>query len=749
MSQTSPLGQSVVRVDAYAKASGAHIYPSDVVVDNMLWVQVLRAAYPHARILSIDITEAEALPGVACVLTAKDIPGENSFGLLVHDQPVLCDDRVLYLGDAIAVVAAESDDLARQARELIKVEYEVLSPLTDPQRALEVDAPQLHPKGNLGSELHLGHGDVEAGFAAADYIFESHYQTGRQEHAFLETEAGVAYYDDNDILTVIAGGQNPFKDMSQIVAALGLPESKIRVLNPPMGGAFGGKEDISVQIHLALVTYHTKRPCRLMLDREESLRVGVKRHPFHVRYKTGVTKEGRLTAIEVEMLADTGAYLTLAPAVISLAAEHCCGPYSFPNAKIDAKAVYTNNSNASAFRGFGNPQVHPGLEQHMDMMAEAIGLDPIAFRQMNLLQPGQKAGPGHEIGNVMSLAQVLDMAQQGELYAQRDKLTTLPAETTHWKRRGVGLAAIWQGFGMGAGVPDEANVQIALQPDGRYHLHAGCPDMGQGNATAFAQIAAHELNCAVSDIDITIGDSFGPDSGSSNASRTTYTVGSATIKAAIDLREKILAAASNLQTIQGTPELDGLEVKTNGQAIPLTELAVELGPIVGEGYFHPAQPDPISIGIPHLAYSYSVQLALVEVDLLTGEIEVLQIENYLDAGHVIHPQAAEGQSEGGIAQGLGYALFEDTLMVEGRILNPRLSTYIIPSIRDVPPDIKTVLLEEAEPAGPYGARGIAEIVLTPTAAAILNGVYNAVGLRFDRLPVLPEMVLAALERQEG
>jgi CO/xanthine dehydrogenase Mo-binding subunit len=599
------------------------------------------------------------------------------------------------------------------------------------------------------AELHLGHGDTAIGFAEADYIVESSYATGRQAHAFLETEAGVAYYDETGMLTVCAGGQNPFKDRQQIAFALGLPEDQVRVLHPMMGGAFGGKEDISVQIHLALVTQSTRRPCRLMLDRSESLTVGVKRHPFSVRYKTGVKKDGALTAAEVTILADTGAYTTLGPAVIGLAAEHCCGPYHFPHTKIDAQAVFTNNGNASAFRGFGNPQVLVGLEQHMDMLAEAVGLDPIAFRRRNTLRPGQLAGPGYPLTSTISLPRVLAAAEQGHLYTQRDQLKTVPSKLAHWKRRGLGLAAAWQGFGLGAGVPDAAAVRIELQGDGRYHLHAGCPDMGQGNLTALLQLAAHELKCAVTDIEATVGDSFGPDSGSSNASRTVFVVGSATLKAASDLRENILAAASRVKADQEPPQLTGQFVRIDGQAIPLAEFAAEFGPLSGDGYFHPQQPDSLIIGVPHVAYSYSVQLVLVEVDVLTGEIAVLHMENYLDAGRVINPSGAEGQAEGGMAQGLGYALCEDILMDGGAVRNPRLSTYVIPSIRDVPARMNIALLEEPEPQGPYGARGIAEIGLSPTAAAILNAIYDAIGLRFSRIPVTPEMVVAALENQAG
>ncbi|MBI3762365.1 MAG: molybdopterin-dependent oxidoreductase [Chloroflexi bacterium] len=740
MSDSSPLGKSVVRIDAYAKATGAQVYPSDVVMKDMLWVQVLRAAHPHARIISIGTAEAEKLPGVACVLTAKHVPGENRFGLLVNDQPVLCADRVRYLGDAVAVVAAETDEIARAARELIHVEYEILPTLTDPLRALEPGAPQLHPQGNLCANLHLGHGDISVGFAEADYVFESEYHTARQEHAFLETEAGVAYYDEAGRLTLCVGGQNPFNDRRQVAKALGLPEEDVRVLNPPMGGAFGGKEDINVQIHLALVTYHTRRPCRLMLDREESIAIGTQRHPFQVRYKTGVKKDGRLAAAQVNLIADTGAYSALGPAVIALAAEHCCGPYFFPHTKIDAQAVFTNNGNCSAFRGFGNPQVIVGLEQHMDMMAQAVGMDPIAFRRLNTIQRDQTTGAGFAMTSTVALPHVLDAADQGELYRNRRKMKQTASP---WKRRGVGIAAIWQGFGLGAGVEPGANARIELQASGRYRLHVSSPDLGEGNITAFLQIAAHELNCAVEDFDVSIGDTLGPDSGSSNASRTVFIVGSATANAAIELRRRMLEAATRLGR-DAKPRLAGSEVRVNGRTIPLAELVAELGPFSGDGYFKPRMPEPLIFGMPHPAYGYSVQVVLVEVDTLTGEIDVLKIENYLDGGNIINPKGAEGQSEGGFAQGLGFALLEEVLMEDGRVLNPRLSTYIIPSIRDVPPDIKTIMLQEPEPASPYGVRGLAEIGLSPTAGAIANAIHDAIGVRFDRVPITPEMVLQAL-----
>jgi CO/xanthine dehydrogenase Mo-binding subunit len=745
MSQT-PFGLSVARVDAFAKATGAHLYPSDINCEGMLWLQVLRAPYPHAYIRAMDTSAAQALPGVVCVLTAKDVPGENRFGLIVHDQPVLCEEVVRYEGDALAVVAAETDEIARHARELIRVDYEPLPLVTDPGQALQPDTPRLHPQGNLCAELELGQGDLAAGFAAADYVFESQYQTGRQEHAFIETEAGVAYYDDEGQLTLCVGGQNPFKDREQVASALDLPEERIRVLNPMMGGAFGGKEDISVQIYLALVTYHTKRPCRLRLDREESLRVGVKRHPFQVRYKTGVKKDGFVTACEVHILADGGAYTTLSPAVIALAANHCCGPYNFPHTKITAQAVFTNNGNASAFRGFGNPQMVVGIEQHMDMMVRSIGIDPLAFRRRNAIRQGQPTGAGFTVTGTVTLPQVLASVEKSDLWQQREqfKQTTSP-----WKKRGLGLAAIWQSFGLGAGIEIEAgaHTRIEVQPNGRYRAWLSSPDLGSGSVTACLQLAAHELHCAVEDFDMVLGDSHGPDAGSSNASRTTFMVGSSVMNAAARLREAILAAARRLN-LAGEPELTRGQVQTDGRAVPLTELAAELGPLAADGFFKPAQPEPFTFGMPY-AFAFSAQLALVEVDTLTGEIEVLKIENHLDVGRAINPQGAEGQSEGGIVQGLGYALYEDTLMEEGRVQNARLSTYVIPSIRDVPADIKTILLQEPEPVSPFGGRGVGEIGLSPTAGAISNALYDAINFRFERVPVTPEMILEALEQQGG
>ncbi|MEE8392003.1 MAG: xanthine dehydrogenase family protein molybdopterin-binding subunit [Anaerolineae bacterium] len=734
------IGESVVRIDGYAKASGTHVYPSDFVMEDMLWLRVLRARQPHAHILSIDTSAAEQVEGVVGVFTAQDVPGSNRVGIVFQDMPVLCEDKVRYVGDAVAIVAAKSDGTAYHARDLIQVEYEPLPVVSDPHAAMQPDSPRLHDDGNLVTELHFDRGDLATAFESADLVFENEYHTGRQAHAFLETEAGVAFYDEEGRLTVRVGGQYPQRDQTQIARALGLRNEDVRVILPMPGGAFGGKDEITVQCYLALVTLLTKRPTRIMLDRDESFLAGIKRHPFHMRYKTACTAEGKLVAAEVELIADTGAYASLGPAVLALAMEHCLGPYYFPTLKIDGYCVYTNNSFAGAFRGFGAPQVTVGIEQQMDVMARVVGMDPIEFRRRNGLRVGQQAALGNVLDTETTLNQVLAEAERGPVYSQRDQLIHTG---DRWKKRGVGIAAAWQGLGLGAGIPDYAVVQIALDERGHYQLLVGSVDMGQGNATAFMQMAAHELGCRAGDIELVMGDTrLVPDSGSSNASRNIFVVGAATVNAARDLRQKILAVtADELQTEAGCLTLTGnrVLVKDSDHSLPLTGL----GPLLGQGNSHMPQAEEISPGIPHKVFGYGAQVALVEVDLLTGEVDVLKIHSVIDAGKIINRQGVEAQSEGGIAQGLGYALFEDTLMENGQMLNPRMSTYIIPSISDIP-EIETTILEYPEPEGPYGAKGVAEVVLTPTAAAILNAVYAATGKRFTRIPLTPERVLERL-----
>jgi len=690
----------VERTDARAKLRGEHRFPSDERPDGALWVLPLRAPYPHARLTGVDASAARAVEGVVAVLTAADVPGVNRFGLVVADQPVLCDEVVRYAGDVVAVVAAESRAAARAARDLVAVSFEPLPLVTDPLTAL--DAHPIHSSGNLCAEMTLGHGDVEAGFAAADVIVEYAYRTGRQEHAFLETEAGASFLGPDGRLTVCAGGQHPTTDRTQICAALGLPENAVRVLHPMMGGAFGGKEDISVQILLALVTHRTGRPARLTLDRAESLATGTKRHPFHVRFRVGATAAGELTALQADLLADTGAYATLGAAVLGLAAEHTGGPYRFRSARIDARVVHTNNGNSSAFRGFGNPQVTTGIEQVMDTLALRLGIGARELRRRNALRPGDRAAAGFPVAHGVELAGVLDSAGSGRMH---DDGAEWKAAAAPGRRRGIGLACAWQGFGLGAGVEQGAEVWAESTGDG-FRVTVGCPDLGQGNLTGFAQLAAEALGCPIERVEVVSGDSDGPESDASNASRTTFAVGNAVAQAAA-----LLAAQDS-----------------SGKVVH---------------HYRPEMPPAQEIGYPHIGYTPSVLVVGVEVDEHTGAVEVQRVEHHIDPGRVVHAAGIRAQSEGAIVQGLGFALLEDTIMHAGRVANDGLGTYLIPSVLDAPAELETVLVSTPDPSNPLGVRGVGEIGITPVAAAVGNALHDALGRRFDSFPITPDAVLEA------
>jgi CO/xanthine dehydrogenase Mo-binding subunit len=716
----------------------------------MLWLRVVRATRPHARLRSIDVSHARRVQGVACVLTAADIPGQNRYGLIVPDQPILCDERVRYVGEPLAIVAADSDEIARKAQILVKAEYEELPLVDDPLVAEKAAA--IHSAGNLCAELRFGqnreslpHDKCSASVDGQDVCIDIQYVTNRQEHAFLETEAGTSWIDENGLLTISAGAQNPFNDRRQIAAALGIQPHRLRVLNPMMGGAFGGKEDCNVQILLALVTYKTGRPARLMFDRTESFMAGVKRHSFSVRYRVGATRAGRLKTLEVDIVADAGAYTTLSPAVIAQAAEHASGPYRFGASSINAKAVFTNNGNASAFRGFGNPQVAIGIEQSIDELARRTGLNPFEIRRNNLISKGQTAGAGHVMRSDTALPQLLDAAERGSIWTDRDKFR---AKASRWRRRGVGVSAIWQGYGLGVGLESGATVCLSLTANGRFCLRVGSPDLGQGNITAFLQIASDELNCAVEAFDYVAGDSAGPESGSSHASRTIFVVGNAVRLCASDLRAEIITAANTIFDSNRWTLRRG-RLFAEDHSVSLQELCARSGDLTVERTYRPVEAKSIALGVPHLGYTYWVQVMAVEVDGLTGEISVAEVENYLDSGRTINPIGAEAQCEGAFAQGLGYSLYENSIYDGGYLKNPTLSNYVIPSIKDIPANVRTKIFETPDDTNPLGVRGIAEIGLTPVAATVANALRDAIGVRFSRFPILPEMVLEALGSKGG
>jgi len=705
------IGESIPRIDAWDKVTGKTKYPTDYYPEGMLWAKVLRSRYPHAKILSIDIDSALGLPGVAAVLTHRDIPGHNGFGIIGDNWPVLCSDRVRYRGDAIALVAAVDEVTAEKALSLIEVEYEPLPVVNTSEAALRPDAQMLHQDGNVFYENELTNGVVEEGFEESDKIFHRRYFTQYQEHAYLETEGGIAVYDEETgIITIRAGDQDPYRDRLQIARSLNWDPEKIRMIGSPTGGAFGGKNEINVQIHLALLAYHTRSPVRLHWDRSESIVTGEKRHPMETDFRIGVRRDGKLQAIEVDIISNSGPYDGISPAVLNLAMECAPGGYSFHRARQRGRAVYTNSAMGGSFRSFGVPQVTFGLEQELDRLAVELEIDPIELRLRNAIESGEISANGQQIPTSVAFKETLRAARDTELWRDREKIISRLQSLFPEKKFGVGLACTCQGIGLGKGIPDYTNIEIELREDGRVILRTSAVEIGQGNLTAYAQMLAEALGCDINKIEVVHGDSgTTPDSGPMVASRSIMMVGNA-----------ILEAVGKLKQAGGTSP-----VKVTGAAVM------------------PVSDRDFGEGIPHIYFNYLTQIVLVGVDTGTGQIELLRAITIPDAGQVINRAGFEGQCEGAVVQGQGYTLSEEVLLEEGEFQNRGFSTYIIPTALDIP-EQETIPVESREETGPFGAKGIGEAPLAGVAPAVANAVYDAIGIRFSELPITPEKVWRAM-----
>lgn len=745
------IGKPVPRQDALAKVTGEAKFMSDLSFPGMLWGRILRSPYPHALIKHIDTRRAASLPGVAAVLTHADIEGLNAFGIVVQDQPVLCKDKVRFVGDSVAVLAAETKEVAEEALALIDVEYELLPGVFDLKSALRADSAVVHAAGNVLRHSAAAHGDIEAGFALASVIVEREYMTSRPMSAYMETEGGVAVVDEKGFLTIYCGSQYPDRDLVQIARALGLPKDKIRVVANPVGGGFGGKDEITIQIHLALLALKTGRPVKIVLSREESVVTCWKKHPMLIRMKTGADLAGRLTAHEVAIFSDTGAYASLGGTILHSAMEHCSGPYRVPHVKIEGHCVYTNNSISGAMRGFGVNQVTFAMETQMDILAEELGLDRLSFRVKNGLQDHDQGPLGNQFVTAMGPVQTLQAAGATSLWQNRDDYKAVPSRP--WKRRGVGLAAAIKGCGLGFRMPDFGAASIELLRQGSFRLRVGCPEIGQGNSIAYAQIAAETLQCHIEQIEVITGDTGDtPESGTATASRSIYVGGNAVILAAEKMRRQLTDA---LAAKQGLPieawSIEGGFVVGQGLRLALAELAEDLWAQGVELRHHGRFDAPKAVaeipglyGLPHLVFGTNAHVALVEVDTLTGQVEVLQIVSVSDAGRVINLQGVEGQSEGGTVMGMGYALCEDVTMLQGIVQNVNFNSYIIPTALDCPP-IETIIVEVLEKTGPFGAKGVGEVVCISITPAITNAIYDAVGVRINEIPATLERVLAGVQ----
>ncbi len=751
------ISRSVPPVEVVEKVTGRAKFTDDYTFPGMVYGRTLRSPHPHARILSIDTRRAKALPGVLAVLTHEDVPGENLHGLVFRDWPVLCDTVVRYVGDAVAIVAAETEDIAAQALDLIEVVYEPLTVVADPKFAHSPEAPILHPNhptGNLLKHIKVRHGDIDKGFAEADVIVEREYRTPTTEHAFLEPECSIgvpAGFDaDHPKLTVYVGSQIPYQDRDQIAKAMNLPHSAVRVIGTLIGGGFGGKEDIAGQIHAAMLATATSRPVKMLYTRQESLIFHPKRHATIIRIKTGATRDGRLTAVEAELYGDGGAYASLSDKVMTRATTHATGPYNVPNAKIDCYAMYTNNTPSGAFRGFGVTQSAFAVEQNMDLLADALGLDPLEFRRINAQKVGVTTATGQLLRESVGLIETIDKVR-GDMVAHGNGHGFRWAWREGSRAYAWGVACAYKNTGLGGGAPDRSEAEVEAFEDGTLEVRTAAADMGQGIAHVAAQCAAEEMHVKYERVKVLLCDTdLTPNGGPTTASRQTFVTGNAVRLAAGALREAIRNSAAEMLDVE--PEKiryeEGL-LRYNGDRVELGEVvrwmkSHGLSPRVRHDYLAPATQPLGTGGDMHFAFSYATQAALVEVNLETGAVRVLKVVSGTDIGRAINPLMLQGQIEGGIVMALGNCLTESFILEDGVPWSRLLSRYKMPSIKHAP-EIISHLVEHRASEGPYGAKGVGEIPSINTSPAICNAIARATGVRIFSLPVDQDALLRALK----
>ncbi len=716
------IGASLPRPDALDKVTGAARYPADLVQPGMLHLQVVFAMHPHARILSIDSAVALQHPGVVAVLTAQDVP-YNAFGLIDADQPVLCSNKVRFEGDKVALVAAESKQAALEGARLVAVKYEDLPAVSDPRAALAADAPLVHEHLRTNQLCHfpLRRGDAVQALAEADVVLEDTFTTTWQEHAFLQPEAGIAYIDEQERLVLETAGQWLHEDRRQIAQMLKLPEEQVVVRYAAIGGAFGGREDLSMQHVLALAAWTLRRPVALVWSREESMIGHHKRHPVSIHCRWGARKDGTITALAAEVIADGGAYASTSVEVVKDIALFTSGCYDIPNLAVDGYAVYTNNIPSGAFRGFGAPQAQFSSEIMVTRLAHQLGLDPVEVRRRNIYREGSIEPTNRPLPEGVSALPVLERCAEEAIsrwgYATASQQ---PAQLASHLRRGIGIACGIKNVGYSFGFPEQATASVEVFGTAeleRADVRIGAADVGQGSHLALRQIASEALGLPLAKVNMICTDSSeSPNAGSASASRMTFMGGRAVHDAATAAREK-----------WSFTDDDNAKATIQYRAPKTTVI------------------DPVThTGVPNYCYGYSAQAVQVEVNLLTGQVQVLGIISVHDVGKAINMQQVTGQIEGCLAQALGYSLMENFQAKNGHILTTHFSTYLLPTVLDMPTEIVPIVLELADPHGPYGARGVAEMPLIPFAPAVANAIHDATGAWLNQLPMTPERVLTAL-----
>lgn len=743
MSEFETVTHSELRKDAWDKVTGQARYTDDIPHSGFLYGGLLRSPHHHARIQGINLRPALQIEGVIAILTEKDIPGEKTFGPIIQDRPALAVEVVRHIGEPIALVLAESRHIVEKALRAVEIEYEPLPHVLEPVKASMPDAPQLHAGSNILTEHNINCGEIEAGFAAGDIILEETFYLPRISPAYLEPETAAAEWQDDGTITVWVSSQKPFDDRSAISKVLGIPEDRIHVRSATIGGAFGGKEDSGLPILAALGAWATKRAVRLANTREESIQAHPKRHAGVVDIKLGSRMDGSIVAINVDVYLDTGAYASYGPAVGATLTEIAAGPYRTPNVRVATKVIYTNGPFSGAMRGFGAPQVAFALESMMDMMAAKLDMDPVELRRKNIWRKGDRTSTGVLLLQKPSLDVCLN-----EVEKAMSKLRAV--QPSPGKLSGVGFALLVQAMGLGYRVPDDVSTRIEWLPTGHARLDIGTPDLGQGTLTVGAQMAAEALGLKYNEVEVAdLDTAYSPNGGVSCASRMTYMVGNAALLAAQNAinalldeaaqilgqpREKLTYVAGRVHI--GSEDVDGIPVAEFS-----SRAAEDSRVLTGEGKYsfpYPAEitPQNLPFGMPHVMFGFGAHVARVEVDPDFGTVVVKEIVAIHDVGKAINPKGVEGQIEGGVTMGVGYAILEEVKLKDDGSWTDSFTEYLLPTTLDAP-KITSVILEYEEPSGPFGARGVAEMSMTPVAPAISNAVADATNRRITSLPIQP------------
>jgi len=742
------IGQRVVRLDGRRKVLGQDIYGADEWPEESLLLRVVRCPHNRAAFSFGDLTQfAKNHPGIHAVFTAKDVPGKNCFG--VHsdfaDQPVFADAEARFRGEAVAAVGGDSATMATFDLADFPVTWKELPALASPAEAQAPGTDAIHKSrpGNILVRGSVVHGDVESAFERADVVVEGEFETGFIEHAYIEPEAGFARRV-GDRIEVQSCTQSPYMTRKDIASILGIAEDAVRILPTAVGGGFGSKLDLSVQPFLAIAAWHLQKPVRMVYSRTESVRATTKRHPSKIRCRAGATAEGRLIAMDLEGEFNTGAYASWGPTVAARVPIHGSGPYKVPHYRALTRAVHTNLVPAGAFRGFGVPQGTIAQEQLYDELAEKLGMDKLEFRILNALEDDSPTVTGQVLGAGVGIRACLETLRPRWKCA-REEAARFNAKDGASLRRGVGIAGMWYGCG-NTSLANPSTMRVGLQPNGHIAIHMGAVDIGQGSATVVTQICAEALGVPLDKFDLLPADTdMTPDCGKTSASRQTFVSGNAALLAGKQLRTAILQlsnaserASIRLQDCALLIEDGELRKRLDLSKLPLDDRGYVLST---EATFDPpTKPlDKNGQGVPYAVYGFGAHLAEVEIDLALGTVKVLKLTAAHDVGRAVNPTLIEGQIEGGAAQGLGMALMEEFIPGKGE----NLHDYLIPTIGDVPP-VESILIEDPSPVGPFGAKGIGEQALIPTAPAILNAICDAVGVRIRKLPATPDKVRAAI-----